>query len=108
MNAVDSENKRNLQNDSRRIHQLSKSLSVPGHPWTKFGTGNLESLTATARKKLEEEGIDLGEADKGDGGPIGREVRKRLMEWWEKEYCASRMSLAVIGTGKRHIFDASA
>ncbi|THG92718.1 hypothetical protein EW026_g8279, partial [Hermanssonia centrifuga] len=70
------------KNDSRRIHQLR----------------NLESLTATARKKLEEEGIDLGEADKGDGGPIGREVRKRLMEWWEKEYCASRMSLAVIGT----------
>ncbi|PSS38132.1 hypothetical protein PHLCEN_2v39 [Hermanssonia centrifuga] len=69
-----------------------------GHLQDPFGTGNLESLTATARKKLEEEGIDLSEADKGDGGPIGREVRKGLIEWWEKEYCASRMSLAVIGT----------
>ncbi|KAL4067799.1 Metalloenzyme, LuxS/M16 peptidase-like protein [Scleroderma citrinum] len=32
-----------------------------------------------------------------DGGSIGRETRRRLMEWWSKEYCASRMKLCVIG-----------
>ncbi|KAF9000402.1 Metalloenzyme, LuxS/M16 peptidase-like protein [Cyathus striatus] len=32
-----------------------------------------------------------------DGGSVGREIRRRLVEWWEKEYCASRMRLCVIG-----------
>lgn len=32
-----------------------------------------------------------------DGGSIGRETRRRLIEWWSKEYCASRMDLCVIG-----------
>ncbi|KAF5373799.1 hypothetical protein D9758_000838 [Tetrapyrgos nigripes] len=32
-----------------------------------------------------------------DGGEIGRETRRRLIEWWKQEYCASRMHLCVIG-----------
>ncbi|KAE9393647.1 hypothetical protein BT96DRAFT_959011 [Gymnopus androsaceus JB14] len=32
-----------------------------------------------------------------DGGAIGRETRRRLVEWWSKEYCASRMHLAILG-----------
>jgi insulysin len=35
-----------------------------------------------------------------DGGPVGRETRRRLMEWWENEYCAGRMRLAIVGRGK--------
>jgi len=34
-----------------------------------------------------------------DGGTVGRETRRRLVEWWRKEYCASRMRLCVIGKG---------
>lgn len=34
-----------------------------------------------------------------DGGSVGREVRRRLVEWWSKEYCASRMRLAIVGKG---------
>lgn len=34
-----------------------------------------------------------------DGGAVGRETRRRLLEWWSKEYCASRMRLCVIGKG---------
>ncbi|KAI0077374.1 LuxS/MPP-like metallohydrolase [Panus rudis PR-1116 ss-1] len=98
IHAVDSENKRNLQNDVRRILQLGKSLSIEGHPWRKFGTGNFKSLTEAARKKFEEEGVKPDdEDDSGDGGPVGRETRRRLVEWWKQEYCAGRMSLAVIG-----------
>jgi insulysin len=41
--------------------------------------------------------VDAEGAADGDGGPAGRETRRRLLEWYEKEYCASRMSLAVIG-----------
>ncbi|THU88604.1 hypothetical protein K435DRAFT_679530 [Dendrothele bispora CBS 962.96] len=32
-----------------------------------------------------------------DGGEVGRETRRRLIEWWSKEYCASRMHLCVLG-----------
>jgi hypothetical protein len=34
-----------------------------------------------------------------DGGSVGRETRRRLVEWWGKEYCASRMRLCIIGKG---------
>ncbi|KAI0718393.1 LuxS/MPP-like metallohydrolase [Cerioporus squamosus] len=48
VNAVDSEFKRNLQNDIRRILQLTKDQSLPDHPWRKFGTESLDYLTSMA------------------------------------------------------------
>ncbi|KAI0636675.1 insulin-degrading enzyme [Trametes polyzona] len=33
----------------------------------------------------------------GDGGIVGRETRRRLVEWWSKEYCVGRMRLCVVG-----------
>ncbi|WWC92904.1 uncharacterized protein L201_007866 [Kwoniella dendrophila CBS 6074] len=76
--AVDSEHKKNLQNDIWRFFQLEKSLSKEGHPYGKFGTGNYESLWSKPKE-------------------FGRDPRKQLIEWWEKEYCAKRMKLAVVG-----------
>ncbi|KIP05202.1 hypothetical protein PHLGIDRAFT_129039 [Phlebiopsis gigantea 11061_1 CR5-6] len=96
MNAVDSENKRNLQNDVRRITQVAKGLSVNGHPWRKFGTGNVATLTEKAKKAIDQTSRQ-DEDQEGDGGAVGREVRKMLIEWWEKQYCAGRMTLAVVG-----------
>jgi insulysin len=34
-----------------------------------------------------------------DGGSVGRETRRRLIEWWSKEYCSSRMTLSLVGKG---------
>ncbi|TBU47821.1 LuxS/MPP-like metallohydrolase [Dichomitus squalens] len=87
INAVDSEFKRNLQNDARRLLQLSKHLSVDGHPNRNFGTGNYVSLTDMGR---------TGDTD-GDEASVLRETRRRLVGWWERQYCASRMALAVVG-----------
>jgi insulysin len=105
MNAVDSENKKNLQDDSRRLFQLEKHLSKPGHVWRKFGTGNKKTLMQAAEELVGAGKID-GNVNEGedeeDGGPAGREARRRLIEWYSKEYCASRMSLAVVGKGHRH------
>ncbi|CUA67752.1 insulysin [Rhizoctonia solani] len=119
LNAVDSENKKNRQNDIWRLHQLNKSLSKPEHPWAKFGTGNRESLTAASRKKAHPELLPPGAAESltisqvpspspsemdnngdgdGDGGAAGRETRRRLVEWWETHYSAERMKLVVLGT----------
>lgn len=132
---MDSEHKKNHQSDAWRIFQLNKSLSTPGHPWRKFGSGNRDTLLAAAKqfKKLGNLATDnpvngngaVISADTSTdpspipsqisspvpsssstdseldaaGGLVGRETRRRLMEWWSKEYCASRMRLCVIGKG---------
>ncbi|RXK37995.1 insulysin [Tremella mesenterica] len=76
--AVDSEHKKNLQNDMWRFYQLSKHLSKTGHPYRKFGTGNYETLWSKPQA-------------------AGRDPRQQLMKWWEKNYCARRMKLAIAG-----------
>ena len=109
-----------------RIFQLNKHLTKPGHVWSKFGSGNKMSLTSAARtivkdganKKDTNGSASLQDSGKqsssflqpspsptpssessDDGGPIGRETRRRLVEWWSREYCAGRMRLCVIGNG---------
>ncbi|KAG6851274.1 hypothetical protein H0H93_011710 [Arthromyces matolae] len=126
LNAVDSEHKKNHQADMWRIFQLNKHLSKVGHPWSKFGSGNKDSLSKTA-KILKARGLladdvtpsrstDVSPSPipsriaspapsvastssdiEADGGVVGRETRRRLVEWWSREYCASRMRLCVIG-----------
>ncbi|KAG5637127.1 hypothetical protein H0H81_005656 [Sphagnurus paluster] len=61
LNAVDSEHKKNHQADMWRIFQLNKHLSKPGHVWSKFGSGNRESLSKAA-KELKAKGL-LNESD---------------------------------------------
>lgn len=78
MNAVNSENAKNLQNDHRRLYQLQKSLSNPKHPFHKFGTGNLETL---------------GDRPKAQG----IDVRKALLEFHATYYSASIMKLVLCG-----------
>jgi insulysin len=130
LNAVDSEHKKNHQVDIWRIFQLNKTLTRHGHPWSKFGTGNRETLSAAGKemKAKAKSPIDGNEktyldvtgtaaispgSSRGpsptpsfgsasseaepDGGTVGRETRRRLVEWWSKEYCASRMNVCVIG-----------
>jgi insulysin len=41
--------------------------------------------------------------NEADGGEIGRETRRRLIEWWKQEYCASRMHLCVLGKGMSYL-----
>ena len=78
LQAVDSENKKNLQSDTWRLNQLSKSLSNPKHPYCHFSTGNLETL----RDKPKERGI---------------EVRSEFIKFHEEHYSANRMKLVVLG-----------
>ncbi|KAI9733464.1 MAG: Insulinase (Peptidase M16) [Claussenomyces sp. TS43310] len=78
LRAVDSENKKNLQNDQWRLHQLDKTLSNPEHPYCHFSTGNLETLKLQPEKR----GID---------------VRQEFIKHHEKYYSANRMKLVVLG-----------
>lgn len=78
VNAVHSEHAKNLQSDIWRFFQLEKHLSAPAHPYSKFGTGTRETLWDRPRRE-------------------GRDPRRELIAWWEREYCAKRMKLVVLG-----------
>ncbi|KAG6291418.1 hypothetical protein E4U46_001099 [Claviceps purpurea] len=78
LQAVDSENKKNLQDDRWRFNQLMKSRSNPKHPYCHFATGNLEVLKTIP----ESQGIN---------------VRDKFIEFHDKHYSANRMKLVVLG-----------
>ncbi len=72
MNAVDSENEKNLEVDSRRIDQVQRDYLRPGHPENHFATGN--SLTL--------EGIK----------------REEFIDYYRTHYSANQMALALTGS----------
>lgn len=76
--AVDSENKKNLQNDLWRTYQLDKLTSNPAHPYNGFSTGNYETL---------------------NNEPVGRglNVRDVLLQFYKEQYSANIMSLVILG-----------
>ncbi|TFY68977.1 hypothetical protein EVJ58_g698 [Rhodofomes roseus] len=97
--AVDNEHRRNIQNDGRRVYMVDKMLGTPGHPYTRFQTGSVESITEAARKELGVEGVreTRDEGDVDDEQPVWKKTRDRLVEWWKVHYCAGRMTLAILG-----------
>ncbi|KIM25114.1 hypothetical protein M408DRAFT_223654 [Serendipita vermifera MAFF 305830] len=78
---VESEYDESCQSDTRRLLQLFKSQAPPTHPWRKFDAGNSQTLTPTVKK-----GMDVDE-----------ERKKRLKDWWHKNYSPSIMGLAILG-----------
>lgn len=78
LRAVDSENKKNLQDDTWRLYQLSKSLANPAHPFNGFSTGNLKTL---------------------HDEPLARgvKIRDEFMRFHREQYSANRMKLVVLG-----------
>ncbi|KAL1897206.1 hypothetical protein Cpir12675_002463 [Ceratocystis pirilliformis] len=78
LKAVDSENKKNLQSDVWRLHQLDKALANPNHPYCHFSTGNFEVLKTIPESK-------------------GINVREKFMEFHDKYYSANLMKLVILG-----------
>ena len=78
LNAIESENSKNLQTDSFRMYQINKERQNTEHPHSKFFTGNKKTLLEDTKKK----GIDL---------------RESLIEFYQKHYSADQMTLAVAG-----------
>lgn len=72
MNAVDSEHKKNILNDVWRLSQLEKYLSDPNHPYSHFGTGNLNTLKRS-------------------------DIRNTTIELFDKFYLAGNMKLVIYG-----------
>lgn len=78
LNAIDSENAKNLQSDTFRYFQLSKARANPDHPFSKFFTGNKKTLLDDTIAQ----GIDL---------------RQQLLDFYSRYYSSNLMTLAVIG-----------
>ncbi|KAL3863624.1 hypothetical protein ACJMK2_005374 [Sinanodonta woodiana] len=78
INAVNSENDKNLQNDGWRFHQLDKSLADPSHDYSKFGTGNKETLETMPKK-------------------LGYDVREELLKFHDQNYSSNLMGMVVLG-----------
>jgi insulysin len=78
LQAVDSENKKNLQSDTWRLNQLNKSLANPEHPYCHFSTGNYKTL---------------------HDDPLARgvKIRDEFIKFYKTHYSANRMKLAVLG-----------
>uniref|UniRef100_A0AAR5Q891 Insulin-degrading enzyme n=1 Tax=Dendroctonus ponderosae TaxID=77166 RepID=A0AAR5Q891_DENPD len=78
INAVNSENDKNISSDVWRLNQLENHLCDSEHPFNTFGTGN----TYTLKTALKEKGIN---------------VRDELLKFHDKWYSANIMCLAVLG-----------
>jgi insulysin len=77
INAVNSENQKNLQIDGWRLYQFEKSLCKPSHPYSKFSTGNAETLKTVP----ESNGIN---------------IRDELIKFHGKYYSANLMNLVIL------------
>jgi insulysin len=74
INAVNSENDKNLNQDPWKEHQLLKNLSNPSHPYNRFNTGNNKTLTNVDAETL----------------------NKRLNMFYNKYYTPSNMKLVIL------------
>ncbi|XP_066923110.1 insulin-degrading enzyme-like [Clytia hemisphaerica] len=78
LNAIDSEHKKNVLNDPRRLHYIDKVTCKKGHVYRKFGTGSLETLQTIPEKN-------------------GTNIRDLLLKFHKQYYSANIMSVAVLG-----------
>lgn len=77
VNAVDSENSKNMATDGRRRLQILKALADPEHHYSKFSTGNKETLLPD----------DLQV----------KEVREALLAFHKRHYRPKNMSVVIVG-----------
>ncbi|XP_076245093.1 insulin degrading metalloproteinase isoform X2 [Calliopsis andreniformis] len=78
LNAIHLEHEKNTVIDTWRLDQLEKSSADPKHPFSKFGTGNRETLEIIPKQK-------------------GINVREELIKFYETFYSSNLMSLCVLG-----------
>ncbi|KAF9261407.1 hypothetical protein L218DRAFT_930912 [Marasmius fiardii PR-910] len=77
---------------SLRVLTVLKHLSKNGHVLRQPKAEKpLEKMRKLAGKP------EATVSDLCDDVELLKEIRRRLVEWWEKEYCSSRMDLCVVG-----------
>ncbi|XP_012261292.2 insulin-degrading enzyme isoform X2 [Athalia rosae] len=78
LNAVNLEHEKNIPNDTWRLDQIDKSIADPNHAYSKFGTGNKETLDVIPKRN-------------------GINVRDQLLKFHQEWYSANIMALSILG-----------
>jgi len=73
--AINSEHQKNINSDHWREYQLSKNFAKKDSPYNTFPTGNIDSLNK-------------------------KDIRKKMIEFWEKYYTASNIGICIISNMK--------
>jgi len=89
VNAVDSENSKNLIVDGRRRLQILKALADPTHHYSKFSTGNAITLPAS----IDENDANIEEAKKAKAA----DVREALLTFHRRHYCPENIFVVCVG-----------
>lgn len=74
------ENSKNLNSDYWRLSQVVRTNTNKKHPFSRFSTGNLQTLRDDPKKQ-------------------GLNVRDELIKWYNEHYSANVMKLCVLGKG---------
>lgn len=92
INAVESEYRAKLKEDSRRSLDVFKSIVNQDHPFAKLSVGNVQTLLNDA---------SLSPAEVQKGGPKFEApfaaLRGELLSFYDKHYAADKMTLVVVG-----------
>lgn len=95
-------NKQTLTEAARKLKATKSSGGHEKPSLSEYISGNSSAVPSPIPSRMASPAPSVSstssESD-ADGGMVGRETRRRLIEWWSKEYCASRMSLTMIGRG---------
>ncbi|MFK7733539.1 MAG: insulinase family protein [Pseudomonadales bacterium] len=88
INAVESEYRSKLKEDSRRSLDVFKEVINPQHPFSKLAVGNIQTLLAGA----------TSDADMHKDSEAFRKLRAALLSFYEQHYSANKMALVVLGS----------
>jgi secreted Zn-dependent insulinase-like peptidase len=100
VHAVDSENSKNLTADVRRRLQILKDLADPTHYFSKFTTGNLQTLLPPEPLLFAEESAtgSSPESSTLEHEPDNvRKIRNLLLAFHAKHYRPDRLSVVIAG-----------
>jgi insulysin len=95
VNAIDSENAKNLQSDTFRYFQLTKARANPLHPFSKFFTGNKRTLLPDSEPSSDRATITTSSSS--SPASLSSRLREELLRFYQTYYSSNTMTLAVIG-----------
>jgi len=90
VNAVDSENSKNLTTDGRRRLQILKAMADPNHHYSKFSTGNATTLPAANSNSDEPTTTTTTDND-------SNHVREALLAFHRRHYRPDNMGIVIVG-----------
>lgn len=76
--AVNSEHEKNVMSDGWRLNSIEKCTSDPNHAYSKFGTGNKQTLDTIPKEK-------------------GKCIRTELLQFHKKFYSSNIMAVCILG-----------